>query len=83
MMLEEMTGIVRKMRMFDWNMRYLQERGLVVKGHDLGAHDGRAGLERQHVAHRGGVLALLRHHAGDLDYRVLLRLGEVPLHSAA
>ena len=58
-----------------------QHGGLVLKGHDLGAHDGRAAVERHHVAHNGAALALHRHQAGDLDDRVLLRLWEAALRS--
>ena len=53
-----------------------QHVGLLLERDDLRARDRRARVQREHVLEDGGVLALQRHVVGDLDHRVLLRLGE-------
>jgi len=56
-----------------------EQSRLVFEGHDLSAHDGGALLESHDVPYRGLALPLHRHHAGNLDDRILLCLREMAL----
>ncbi len=53
-----------------------EQLGLGVERPDVGADDGGAAAQSEHVADEGLALPLADHHVGDLDHGVLVRLRE-------
>ena len=55
---------------------FFKQHFLFFARQDVGAHDGGAGVQGEHVADEGLRVALSNHHVGDLDDGVDFGLGE-------